>query len=168
MLNLKSYLYGGLAILILLAIGYVYFIKESRDKYQAKAVYEQSEKEKSIATVNKMLQNAESDRKLLEQYQSTKSEIKYVDKIVTQQVIKYRDVVTTRFVIPDSWVLAYNSSIESVHTENPATGTNDTSPALAKIVNDADLLEVVTGNNRICVKQAAQLTALQKWASVND
>lgn len=163
MLNLKSYLYSGLAILILLAIGYVYFIKESRDKYQAKAVYEQSEKEKSIATVNKMIQDAESDRKLLEQYQSTKSEIQYVDKIVTQQVIKYRDVVTTRFIIPNSFVLAYNTSAESMHTEDSAAGTNGASPALAKIVNDADLLEVVTSNNRICVKQAAQLTALQFW-----
>ena len=165
--NLKSYLYGAVGIAIILGLSWVYFLKESRDKYQAKAVYEQAEKDKAIAMIKQLQESAASDQKLLEGYQSVKTEIQYVDRDVVKQVIKYRDVVTTRYIIDPKFVQIYNESTESVHTENSTTGINDTGPSLAKIVNDADLLDVVTSNNRICVKQAAQLTALQKWAASN-
>jgi len=165
MIPIKTYLYAAALVAILAAGAYVKWLYSSRESYKASAEFEQAEKIKAIQTIAKIQESANSDRKLLEGYQSVKSEIQYVDKIVTKEVIKYRDVVTTRFVIPDEFVRAYNTSTESVHIENAAPGTDGSAASLRKIVNDADLLQVVTANNRICVKQAAQLTALQLWAS---
>jgi len=162
---LKPYLYGGALLLALGLAGYVMWLQHSRETYKASAEFEQSEKVKAIQTIAKIQESANKDRKLLEGYQNVKAEIQYVDKIVTKEVIRYRDIVTTRFVIPDEFVRAYNTSTESVHIEGAATGTDGSTTTLRKIVNDADLLQVVTANNRICVKQAAQLTALQIWAS---
>lgn len=162
---IKPYLYGVALVTIMALAGYVRWLYSSRESYKAAAAMEQSEKLKAIQVITKIQQSAEADRKLLQDYQHVKTEIQYVDKIVTREVIRYRDVVTTRFVIPAEFVRAYNTSTESLYIENPTHGTNDSAPAIRKIVNDADLLQVVTANNRICVKQAAQLTALQVWAS---
>lgn len=163
MSQVKLYFYGAFFIGMLSLIWYIQHLQDSRESYKVKAAYEEAEKVKATQTINNLMRDAEKDRKLLEQYQNTKREIQYVDKIVTKQVIKYRDIVTTRFVIPPEFVLAYNNSTESVHTANSTTRINESTSTITKIVNDADLLEVVTSNNRICVKQAAQLSALQVW-----
>lgn len=161
MLNLK--LYGAIAIMLLL--GYVYWLHESREAYKASAAFEKSEKITAIKVIENIQKNASVDKKLAQDYQHVKTEIQYVDKIVTKELIRYRDVVTTRFVIPDEFVRAYNTSTESVHTEGAPAGIDGAGTAIRKIVNDSDLLQVVTANNRICVNQAAQLTALQLWVS---
>lgn len=162
---IKSYLYGAIAIAVLSALGYVYWLHESNEKNKATAIAEREKKEAAIQAIATIQESANADRKLLEGYQSVKTEIKIVDKIVTQQVIKYRDVVSVRTVVPPEFVRAYNDSTEHAHQENSPTGVNGATGAFTKVVNDADLLEVVTSNNRLCVKQAAQLTALQKWAA---
>lgn len=161
---IKPYFYGGVFVLVIALGVYVKWLSVSRDTYKASALSEQSEKVKALQTISKIQESANNDRVLLEEYQNAKATIQYVDREVTKQVIKYRDVVTTRFVISPEFVRAYNESTESSHSENPAPGIDGSSAALAKIVTDADLLEVVTSNNRVCVKQAAQLTALQVWA----
>ena len=64
---LKAYMYGGLALLIIAAIVYVSFLKESRDKYQSQAALEQSEKEKAIKTIIAMT----ADQKKAEENRAT-------------------------------------------------------------------------------------------------
>ncbi len=162
---IKPYLYGAALVAILAAGSYVYWLYSSRESYKESAALERAEKIIAVQTIAKIRESANKDQKLLEGYQHVKTQIQYVDKIVTKDVIRYRDVVTTRFVIPDEFVRAYNTSTESVHIENAAPGTDGDAASIRKIVNDADLLQVVTANNRMCVKQAAQLSALQLWAA---
>lgn len=162
---IKPYLWGGAILIVLGLLLSVWWLRDSLQDAKTEAANEKAAKIQAIQTISNIQKNAAADQKLLEGYQSVKTEIQYVDKIVTREVIKYRDVVTTRFVIPDEFVRAYNTSTESVYTENSTTGTDGAAPALRKIVNDADLLQVVTANNRLCVKQAAQLTAFQSWAN---
>jgi hypothetical protein len=160
----KPYLWGGALLIAVSLVLSVFFLRNSLKDVKSELAIEKSEKVQAIQTIAKIEEYAAKDRKLLQDYQNVKTEIQYVDKIVIRDVIKYRDVVTTRFVIPSEFVRAYNTSTEPVHSENSTSRTDDPHTALRKIVNDADLLQVITSNNRICVKQAAQLTAFQLWA----
>jgi hypothetical protein len=162
---IKPYLWGGAVLIILALLLSIFWLRDSLQDAKKDAEKEGAAKIQAVQTISSIQKNAAADKKLLQDYQHVKTEIQTVDKVVIKEVIKYRDVVTTRFVIPSEFVRAYNTSTESVHIENPAPGTYDSTTTLRKIVNDADLLQVVTANNRICVKQAAQLTSLQVWAS---
>jgi len=157
MLNLKSYLYGGLAILILLAIGYVYFLKESRDKYQDKAIYEQSEKEKSIATVNKMIQDnqkAESNRATyLSELEQSENERKRLEKCIADKSC----IATIRVFVKSS----------TTCTAASAPNTSGTETAMAELDSDSRRaytniragIETLESKYRLC-----QVT-LQDWSN---
>lgn len=163
MLNKLYISLGILAVLGLAWARYDYVVKD-RDKFKASAKFEKEEKEKAIKTIADQLEEAKRTQNVLEVYHDAEAKIQYVDRVVTKQVIEYRDRNPVRVQLSADFVRAYNDSTSELYTENPSIGTNDSTGTLAKIVNDADALEVATSNNRACIKNALRLRALQDWA----
>lgn len=167
-LLLKMWGYGVLALLAVGSvswIGYqIYNAFDEREEFKLKATHEEAEKNKAIKSISDMIADQQRTHKISEAYNEVKTQIEYRDREVIKKVNVYRDRVVERFVVNDEWVRAYNESTEPMHSENPPAGTDGAPTELRKAVSDADLLDVATSNNRICVKQAEQLKALQDWA----
>ena len=160
MINLKLWLYGGLAVLLITTVLHFYNIEKNSisDKFgvaQTKVVAD--EKKADAVATNKIETKYET---------ITKVEIKYVDRIITKKVIEYRDRVPDRCLLHPEWVHTYNLSTEQVRAENTASELDGETEATGKAVDDAVALDVVTTNNRSCVDTMAQLEALQEWALI--
>lgn len=104
-------------------------------------------------------------RDIIADHQNVEQEIKYVDRIVTQEVIKYRDRVEYRFALPTEWVHTYNLSTMRLSEAGSSSGIDGSSNGIGTIreVDDATALEVISNNNRICVREIEKLRSLQKW-----
>jgi len=154
--------YAALALVALIGAAFWRYDYVVKDRDQLKLNYEMA-----TAAADQYRAQVEAETKrnneILDKHHNAEAKIEYVDKIVTKEVIRYRDAVPIRIQLDDKWVRAYNLSTESAHSESAASGTNDTATALRKIVTDADALEVATSNNRTCVKNALRLQSLQEW-----
>jgi hypothetical protein len=159
-LNLKLWLYGGLAALLIGTVLHFYNIEKNSisDKFGAAQTKVAAEAKKADeVAVNK----------IETKYQTiTKVDIQYVDRIVIKKVIEYRDRVHGRCLLHPEWVRTYNLSTEQVRAESAASEPNDQAEAAGKTVDDAVALDVVTTNNRSCVETRAQLEAFQEWALI--
>ena len=156
-------LYAALALIALIGAAFWRYDYVVKDRDQLKLNYEMA-----TAAADQYRAQVEAETKrnneILDKHHDAEAKIEYVDKIVTKEVIRYRDRVVTRVELPADFVRIYNESTESEHKENSTIGTNDSPPALGKIVTDADVLEVSTRNNRACVKYMQRLWSLQDWA----
>lgn len=158
MLNLKLWLYGGLATLLIATVLHFYNIEKNSisDKFGAAQTKLAAESKKADeVAVNKIQTKYET---------ITKVDIQYVDRIVIKKVIEYRDRVPDRCMLHPEWVRTYNLSTEQVRAESAASELDGETEAAGKAVDDAVALDVATTNNRACVAIAAQLEALQEWA----
>lgn len=163
----KLYLAIGLAAIIALSsFGlWLHGVISDRDKFEASAKFEKAQKDIAIKTLDEQAAEQAHTNSILEVYHESEAKIQYVDRVVTKQVIEYRDRNHVRIQLPDDFVRAYNDSTSELYSESPSIGANDSTGTLAKIVNDADALEVATSNNRACVRNALRLRALQSWAA---
>jgi hypothetical protein len=107
---IKPYLWGGAVLIILALLLSIFWLRDSLQDAKKDAEKEGAAKIQAVQTISSIQKNAAADKKLLQDYQHVKTEIQTVDKVVIKEVIKYRDVVTTRFVIPSEFVRAYNTS----------------------------------------------------------
>lgn len=123
-----------------------------------------ADKNIAIQTINTIQQDAEKTRKLLEGYENVKTQIEYVDRIVTKDVIRYRERVVNRCELSNDWVRIHDQATASVYTESPATGVNGATGRAGTPIDDAEALAVVTNNYRMCIADQAKLRALQAWA----
>jgi len=155
--------YAAAILIALIGAAYWRYDYVVKDRDQLKANYEMA-----TAAADQYREQVQSEVKrnneILDKHHDAEAKIEYVDKIITKEVIRYRDRVVTRIELPADFVRIYNESTESEHKENSTIGANDSPPTLGKIVTDADVLEVATRNNRACVKYAQRLWSLQDWA----
>ncbi len=161
----KLYLYAAIAIALAGGFFYVKHVLDERDKFRSEAIFEREQKEMAIKSIADQIEEAKRTQNVLEVYHEGEAKIQYVDRVVTKQVIEYRDRNPDRIQLSADFVRAYNDSTSELYSENSSLGTNDSTGDLAKIVNDADVLEVATNNNRSCVRTIARLRALQEWAN---
>lgn len=126
----------------------------------------EAKKEKALAeSVSKQLADAKTEKErvdiLLTNYQTTKQEIKYVDRVVTKTVIEYRDIAVDRCPIDGLWVYTYNLSTLPKADSSPRV--DDPTIRLRENYDPATVLEVATHNNRQCIYEKERLRALQGW-----
>jgi len=108
---------GVMFLAILAGILYGFYQWESaiEDKVAAENTTASAQK-----TIEQKVEVAKVEEKVLVQYQEVKTEIKYVDREVTKEVIKYRDRVVDRCVLNAEWVRIYNASLQPVrNAESP-------------------------------------------------
>jgi len=156
-----KYIFYSFALLIAVLVVWHFYDLE-KNKIKSDFVTEQTkvvadEKAKDETAVNQLETKYET---------ITRVEIQYVDRIVTKEVIKYRDRVVNRCDLDAEWVRIYNLSTEQAGAESAASEPNGASGTTPKAVDDAVALDVVTNNNRICIAEIAKLTALQEWAKL--
>lgn len=157
-------IYLTLVMAILALIGALYVQKVRMDLVQEKLTVQEGLVASANAEVDALKADLERERRLMAAYQEIKQEIKYVDRVVTQEVIRYRDRVVDRCTLSPEWVYAHNLSVRPAGVRSAPSGIDGPAGGAARAVDDAAALEVVTGNNRTCVAMAAQLGALQEWA----
>lgn len=154
------------AVISLLVVGLSFGWYQSHLSTKIAEQNAQTEKDKAEAVVLQLSELKTTNAKvnlLLAKYQTTKKEVEYVDRIVTKEVIRYRDAVPNRCLLSGMWVNTYNLST-TYQTDTP-TGTDGATGAYADHpVDDAIALEVATFNNRQCVREKERLSALQQWA----
>jgi len=162
---IKPYLWGGAILIVLGLFLSIFWLRDSLQDAKTEAAMEKAAKVQAVQTISSIQKNAAADHKLLEGYQSVKTEIQYVDKIVTKEVIRYRERVVNRCELSPDWVRIHDQSAAGVHSADAATGANDATGPTPKAIDDAIALEVVTSNNRTCIADQEKLKALQAWAS---
>ena len=135
-------LYLGLAVLAATAgIGWHYStVIDERDDFKlraekAESAVEAAEKEDTRVAV------------ITDAHVQTVEKIVYVDKIVTKEVVKYRERVVNRCELNSEWVRIHNQAAAGL-PEDPGAGSPDGTPAGTgqSGVDDADALDVTTSN----------------------
>lgn len=119
---------AGYFILALGIVGGVLYIKHQfalRDKFEASAKFERAEKDKAIATINEQIENAKKDKAITTELHDEQTKIEYVERVVTKEIIKYRDANPVRCQLNDNWVRIYNQAITTDYLPSSAIGAND-------------------------------------------
>lgn len=94
--------------------------------------------------------------------QETKEKIIYVDKIVTKEIIRYRDRVVNRCQLDSDWVRIHNQAATRVPKDSGARGANEAgAEPKPSGVDDAEALQVVTENYSLYYQCKAKVEALQ-------
>jgi hypothetical protein len=94
--------------------------------------------------------------------QETKEKIIYVDKIVTKEIIRYRDRVVNRCQLDGDWVRIHNQAATRVPEDSGTSGANEASAEPKPSgVDDAEALQVVTENYSLYYQCKAKVEALQ-------
>lgn len=92
----------------------------------------------------------------------TVEKIVYVDKIVTKEVVKYRERVVNRCALSPEWVRIHNQAASGVQEDPGAIGANGASSRVAESgVDDADALEAAANNYHLYHVCKARLETLQ-------
>lgn len=126
MIRLWKYLAAG-AILIGLSAGW-YITSLKLDSANL-------ERYTALATANALKTELENERaevirvnSLLESLENKEAEIVYVDKIVTKEVIKYRDRIVNRCHLVSDWVCIANSAASGVPADCGAVQVQSGNP----------------------------------------
>jgi hypothetical protein len=97
-----------------------------------------------------------------EKLQETKERIVYVDKIVTKEIIKYRDRVVNRCQLDNDWVRIHDKAATRVSENSGSSGVDEAGAGVkADPVDDAEALQVVTENYSLYYQCKAKVEALQ-------
>lgn len=150
-------IYLGLAVISVAGLaGWHYStVIDERDDYKSRA-------EKAEKAIDAAKEEDTRVATITDEHVQTVEKIVYVDKIVTKEVVKYRDRVVNRCGLNAEWVRIHNQAAAGL-PEDPGSGETDgaaTEPG-QRGVDDADVLEVTTSNYnkyRIC---KARLETLQ-------
>jgi hypothetical protein len=159
---ISKYLIGGavLAIVILglslkISMGEVKEAKrdlkdEVASRAQLQVNFDQFKNQaQQVAATNNILQEA-------------KERIVYVDKIVTKEIIRYRDRVTNRCQLDNDWVRIHDQAATRLPENSGASGANEAGAgAESNRVDDAEALQVVTENYSLHYQCKAKVEALQ-------
>ena len=163
-MNPKLTIYAVISLLIIGAIFTLYYQHNTIKSQKVTITQVTSDKNLAIQTINTIQQDAEKTRKLLEGYENVKTQIEYVDRIVTKDVIRYRERIVNRCELSPDWVRIHDQATASVYTESATTSTNGAADGAGNAIDDAEALAVVTNNYRICIADQEKLRALQAWA----
>jgi len=112
----KLYAALGLIAVIGLAWWRYDFVVKDRDHQEARAT-------KAESDLKSRIDNEKKDIQVLEVYHDAEEKIVYVDKIVTKEVIRYRDANPVRCTLPPDFARVYNKSI-TIPTDT-AIGADD-------------------------------------------
>ncbi len=159
---MKAYSILGL---IVLCLGFGWY----QSHLSTKLAEQDALAQKTLAeSVSKQLTEAKDEASrvniLLKTYQNVKQEVQIVDRIVTKEVIRYRDVVHDRCQLDGMWVNTYNLST-LYSTGSPARVDGAAFEyGIDQTFDAANVLEITTFNNRQCVADQQRLLALQQWA----
>lgn len=94
--------------------------------------------------------------------QETKEKIIYVDKIVTKEIIRYRDRVVNRCQLDNDWVRIHDQAATRLPENSGASGADEASAEpKASGVDDAEALQVVTENYSLYYQCKAKVEAFQ-------
>lgn len=104
-IQIKLIVYG------LLAAGVAYGLYDIKTTYSERSEFKLAA-EKSAKELKDYKENEKHEVKVLEVYHDAEEKIVYVDKIVTKEVIKYRDANPVRCTLPADFVRIYNQSID--------------------------------------------------------
>lgn len=135
-------IYLGLAVISVAGLaGWHYStVIDERDEFRSRA--EKAEKAVEAAEKEDKRVNVITDAHV-----QTVEKIVYVDKIVTKEVVKYRERVVNRCELNAEWVRIHNQAAAGL-PEDPGAGQTDgsaTEPG-QRGVDDADALDVTTSN----------------------
>lgn len=85
---------------------------------------------------------------------------------IRTEVIKYvQDPTINRYELPSEFVRIHDKAASTSDRMPSDTGTPSRADAGTTSITDADLLAVVTSNYESCLENAADLVALQEWAT---
>lgn len=125
-----KYIFYIFALGIVSAVFYHFYNLETSSKankvvIDAQKVVADEKKKDEVAT-----------NKLETKYETiTKTEIQYVDREVTKQVIVYKDRVVNRCHLNDDWVRIHNLSTVQAGAENSPSILNGSATAIGKIAD---------------------------------
>ena len=98
---------------------------------------------------------------------TTRIQTEYLDRVVERERIVYRnrDIIVTQvpeqYILSQGWVDAHDASVRN-ETLEPEIAAN----AFPSGYTDRDVLEVISRNyGQVCLANADQLTALQRWVT---
>lgn len=134
--------YIGLAVLAATAgIGWHYStVIDERDAFKSRA----ENAESTIAAAEKEDTRVAA---ITDAHVQTVEKIVYVDKIVTKEVVKYRERIVNRCELNSEWVRIHNQAAAGVSEDPGAVSIDGTSAGVGQSgVDDADALEVTTSN----------------------
>ena len=129
MINPKYIFYSFALLIAVLVVWHFYDLEKT--KITSDFVAEQTK----VVAEEKAKDEVATD-KLEAKYETiTKVEIQYVDRIVTKEVIKYRERVVNRCIFDPEWVRIHNLSTEQAGSENSSSVINGYPTAIGAIAN---------------------------------
>jgi hypothetical protein len=157
----SKYIFGGLIIALFLSGLAIKYLFDEWSNTKAKLETSQSE----VARLVKEKENQEKVDKqvdvVMDTHHEEKVKIVYVDKIITKQVVEYRERNPDACRLDSKWVRIHNDAATGVPQTEDKQGT------LGKDAGAADALEVVTDNYSLYRQCRARLHALQEVISVS-
>lgn len=129
MINPKYIFYSFVLLITVLIVWHFYDLEKNKIKNDFVA-----EQTKVVAEVKAKDEIAVN--KLETKYETiTKVEIQYVDRVVTKEVIRYRERVVNRCIFDPEWVRIHNLSTEQAGSENSPSVINGYPTAIGKIAH---------------------------------
>lgn len=128
-INFKYSFYAIAGVILFLIVGHFY--KLEKDSIKKDFVAEQTK----VVADEKAKDEKATDQLETKYETETKVRIEYVDRIVTKEVIRYRDRVVNRCVLDPEWVRLHNLSTEQAGTENSPSIFDGGATAIGKITN---------------------------------
>jgi len=159
---ISKYLAGG-AVIVIVVLGLS--LKIAMGKVEAANTALDLEKA-TVKSLNEAARLVDENAKILANanntLQETKEKIIYVDKIVTKEIIRYRDRVVNRCQLDSDWVRIHNQAATRLPEDSGASGANEAgSSAESSGVDDAEALQVVTENYSLYYQCKAKVEAFQ-------
>jgi len=154
---------AGAAVIAIVILGLSLKIAMGEAKEAKRDLKDEKEMVKSLTEAARI---ADENAKILANannvLQETKEKIIYVDKIVTKEIIRYRDRVVNRCQLDSDWVRIHNQAATRVPQDSGASGTNEAgAEPKPGGVDDAEALQVVTENYSLYYQCKAKVEALQ-------
>lgn len=128
-ISFKYSFYAIVGVILFLIVGHFYKLEKESIKNDFVA-------EQTKVVADEKAKDEKATDQLATKYETiTKVDIQYVDRIVTKEVIRYRDRVVNRCLLDPEWVHIYNLSTEQAGTENSPSIFNGGATAIGKITH---------------------------------
>ncbi len=146
----------GILVALLAIMGALYYVGYKKGENISRV--EIAKYEGKVQELNGRLATAQGkvDVRIVTEY---KDKLVYVDRIVTKTRTVVERSVPEQFKFSKGWVYAYNQSVlgKEVDPQLASDATPSTSSDLRALAG------TIIPNNGVCLSNAAQLEALQKW-----
>ena len=120
-----------------------------------------------IAEYEGKVQKLNADLKTAQSNVTTRIQTEYIDRVVERERIVYRnrEVIVTQvpeqYILSQGWVDAHDATVRNEELE-PEIAAN----AFPSGYTDREVLQVIARNyGQVCLANADQLTALQRWVT---